>query len=89
MTAYGATAIPATFLIGPDGRIIARDLRGNRAKEAVAKALESVKSSARGGRLRGLQLTVFLTACQNRRSLYARPRSGASRNPHICGSSLW
>ena len=39
VTAYGATAIPATFLIGPDGRIIARDLRGEQAKEAVAKAL--------------------------------------------------
>jgi peroxiredoxin len=39
VTAYGATAIPATFLIGPDGRIIARDLRGEQAKEAVVKAL--------------------------------------------------
>ena len=39
VTTYGATAIPATFLIGPDGRIITRDLRGKRAKEAVAKAL--------------------------------------------------
>jgi peroxiredoxin/protocatechuate 3,4-dioxygenase beta subunit len=39
VTKYGATAIPATFLIGPDGRIIARDLRGKQAQEAVAKAL--------------------------------------------------
>ena len=39
VTAFGATAIPATFLIGPDGRIIARDLRGAQAKEAVVKAL--------------------------------------------------
>jgi peroxiredoxin len=37
--AYGATAIPATFLIGPDGRIIARDLRGGGVKAAVARAL--------------------------------------------------
>ncbi len=37
--AYGATAIPATFLIGPDGRIVNRDLRGSGAKAAVAKAL--------------------------------------------------
>jgi peroxiredoxin len=39
VTAYGATAIPATFLIDPDGRILARDLRGKQAEEAVAKAL--------------------------------------------------
>ncbi len=37
--AYGATAIPATFLIGPDGRIIAKDLRGADLRQAVAKAL--------------------------------------------------
>lgn len=37
--AYGATAIPATFLIGPDGRIVDRDLRGSGAKAAVARAL--------------------------------------------------
>jgi len=35
--AYGATAIPATFLIGPDGRIVARDLRG----DELAKAVEA------------------------------------------------
>lgn len=39
VASYGATTIPATFLIGPDGRIIAKDLRGQQAKEAVAKAL--------------------------------------------------
>jgi RNA polymerase sigma factor (sigma-70 family) len=38
-TAYGASAIPATFLIGPDGRILAMDLRGERIRTAVAKAL--------------------------------------------------
>ena len=38
-TAYGATAIPATFLIGPDGRIVDRDLRGGGVKSAVARAL--------------------------------------------------
>jgi peroxiredoxin len=37
--AYGATAIPATFLIGPDGRIAGRDLRGGGVKAAVARAL--------------------------------------------------
>jgi peroxiredoxin len=39
VTTYGATAIPATFLIGPDGKIIARDLRGEKTKTAVAEAL--------------------------------------------------
>jgi thiol-disulfide isomerase/thioredoxin len=37
--AFGATAIPATFLIGPDGRIVDRDLRGGGVKAAVARAM--------------------------------------------------
>ncbi len=37
--AYGATAMPATFLIGPDGRIVERDLRGGGVKSALARAL--------------------------------------------------
>jgi peroxiredoxin/protocatechuate 3,4-dioxygenase beta subunit len=40
VAAYGATAIPATFLIGPDGSILARDLRGEKTKDAVAGALK-------------------------------------------------
>ena len=36
---YGISAIPQIMLIGPDGRIISRDLRGTRIKEAVARAL--------------------------------------------------
>ena len=36
-------AIPATFLIGPDGRILARNLRGAELKDAVRKALENPK----------------------------------------------
>lgn len=36
---YGVRAIPSTFLIGPDGRILAMNLRGDPLKEAVAKAL--------------------------------------------------
>ncbi len=39
-TAYDATAIPATFLIGPDGKILAKDLRGERLKTAIAEALK-------------------------------------------------
>jgi thiol-disulfide isomerase/thioredoxin len=36
---YGATAVPLTFLIGPDGRILARDLRGDDLAKAVNAAL--------------------------------------------------
>lgn len=36
---YGATAIPATVLIGRDGRVIVRDLRGEALRKAVADAL--------------------------------------------------
>jgi len=37
--AYGVEGIPSIFLIGPDGKIIARELRGEAIKEAVGKAL--------------------------------------------------
>jgi peroxiredoxin/protocatechuate 3,4-dioxygenase beta subunit len=40
VSAYGATAIPATSLIGPDGTILARDLRGEKTKATVAEALK-------------------------------------------------
>ena len=36
---YGVHGIPAIFLIGPDGKVLATDLRGLRIKEAVALAL--------------------------------------------------
>ncbi len=36
---YGASAIPATFLIGPDGKILAKGLRGEAVVKAVAEAL--------------------------------------------------
>ena len=41
--AYKVQAIPATFLIGPDGRILAKNLRGAELKEAMRKALENAK----------------------------------------------
>ena len=41
VAAYGATAIPATFLVGPDGRIIARDLRGDALRRTIREALVS------------------------------------------------
>ncbi len=37
---YAATAIPATFLIGPDGKILATELRGQKTHAAVAEALK-------------------------------------------------
>ena len=40
---YKVRSIPATFLIGPDGRILAKNLRGTELKEAVRKALEDDK----------------------------------------------
>jgi len=38
---YGITSIPSIWLIGPDGKIIAKDLHGDALKEAVKKALSS------------------------------------------------
>jgi hypothetical protein len=37
--AFGVWSGPAAFLIGPDGRILAKDLQGEAIKESVAKAL--------------------------------------------------
>jgi hypothetical protein len=37
--AFGVRYPPAVFLIGPDGRIIAKDLQGEAIKQAVARAL--------------------------------------------------
>jgi peroxiredoxin len=39
-TVYKVRAIPSTFLIGPDGRILAKNLHGAELKEAVRQALE-------------------------------------------------
>jgi len=36
---YGVMSIPQIMLVGPDGRLVARDLRGAAIKEAVAAAL--------------------------------------------------
>jgi peroxiredoxin len=36
---YGVSGIPAIWLIGPDGRIVAKDLRGKGIRKAVARAL--------------------------------------------------
>ncbi|MHC5538375.1 carboxypeptidase regulatory-like domain-containing protein, partial [Singulisphaera rosea] len=41
---FGVTGIPSIWLIGPDGRVVARDLDGTGIKEAVADALSSTAS---------------------------------------------
>jgi thiol-disulfide isomerase/thioredoxin len=43
---YGINSIPATFLIGRDGKVVARDLRGEKLDEAVAKELAKTSTSA-------------------------------------------
>jgi hypothetical protein len=40
---YLIRAIPATFLIAPDGRVLAMNLRGPALKEAVRNALNDEK----------------------------------------------
>jgi RNA polymerase sigma factor (sigma-70 family) len=37
--AYGIRGIPSIWLIGPNGNVVAKDLRGGQIKDAVAKAL--------------------------------------------------
>ena len=39
-TAYGIESVPAIWLVGPDGKIIARDLYGKEIREAVDAALK-------------------------------------------------
>ena len=39
--AFGVWFPPAAFLIGPDGRILAKDLEGEAIKQAVARSLKS------------------------------------------------
>jgi hypothetical protein len=36
---------PATFLIGPDRKILAKDLRGEKVKTTVAEALKRYKTA--------------------------------------------
>lgn len=40
---YGIHGIPSIWLIGPDGKIVARDLRGKALREAVRAAIESAE----------------------------------------------
>lgn len=43
---YFVTSIPATFLIGPDGRIIASYIRGEEMREHVERAVEALEQQA-------------------------------------------
>ncbi|HYV28049.1 MAG TPA: redoxin domain-containing protein [Candidatus Eisenbacteria bacterium] len=43
---YGVDGIPSIFLIGPDGKILARDLRGDAIKTAVERALAKSDSAS-------------------------------------------
>jgi thiol-disulfide isomerase/thioredoxin len=48
---YGINGIPATFLIGRDGKVVARDLRGEAALEkAVAEALSKDAGATKSGK---------------------------------------
>ncbi|MHC4627479.1 MAG: carboxypeptidase regulatory-like domain-containing protein, partial [Planctomycetota bacterium] len=40
---YGIPGMPAIFLVGPDGRIVAKDLRGEKLSSTVLEALESTE----------------------------------------------
>jgi hypothetical protein len=42
---YGVQGIPSIFLIGPDGKILAKDLRGEAVKSAVEHALAKTDSA--------------------------------------------
>ncbi len=53
--AYGVKGIPATFLIGPDGKLIAKNLRGEQIKEVLSKALERMQGAAAANRPRDEQ----------------------------------
>ena len=44
---FGVRAIPAFVLVGPDGKIVARGMRGGDIKKAVEKALQSHASPAK------------------------------------------
>jgi peroxiredoxin len=50
---YGVKGIPATFLIGPDGKLIAKQLRGEQLKDAVAKTLRTTRTASAGPRADG------------------------------------
>ena len=42
--AYGVSAIPATYLVGPKGKVVGNNLRGPRLEEAVQKHVAEAAS---------------------------------------------
>ncbi len=51
---FGISGIPATFLVGKDGKIVASNLRGPALEEAIEKALEASEPAAAAGSTRSL-----------------------------------
>lgn len=45
MQSFGVRGIPSVWLIGPDGKVIAKNLRGEGTREAVARAFEQPKAT--------------------------------------------
>lgn len=43
---YGVGGIPATFLVGPDGTLVARDLRGNKLLRTIEQEIRELKRAA-------------------------------------------
>jgi len=42
---FGVNGIPSIWLIGPDGKVLKKDLRGDQIKQAVSEALEKAGNS--------------------------------------------
>ena len=42
---YGVEGIPATFLVGPDGKVVAKDLRGKKLLKTIAKEIARLEKS--------------------------------------------
>lgn len=45
--AYGVKGVPAIFLIGPDGKLIAKNVSDSKLRKAVRKAMEQLGAEAR------------------------------------------
>lgn len=49
---YNVGGIPATFLVGPDGKLVAKDLRGGKLLRTIAKEVRKLKASGKDARAR-------------------------------------